>query len=269
MSNPNPYPGPAFAGVGPGAGGPYNRFTPNIAGHPTNGHQANAHQNHTGSHPSFHHQGFSYPAPSQRPVFQNPTLNNQPFRTNTNIAPAVPGNHTSLPYAHTPVSLNPANHLSSSRFPPPPYPPVPPLPFGVSAFQQPFLPQNQAQPSAPRAEITEHVIHQPQDYLPSSNNSIPSQTDQVPHPISKEEGELSEGELDQSPVEKTSLDGDEQKNGQVQVVQPASKTAGKSPDPNHKMGNVLERFNGKSDSAIPTPDNDSISCKALSWLFII
>jgi hypothetical protein len=182
MSNPYP-PTPSFAGAYPGY--PFTTAALRDAGfQPLSG------------GPPVANQSFGYPA-STPPSNPTPAVNAQNFHANAAISHSghpVPPHVPPPPFHVSPAFLK---QFANSSIPPPPYPPVPIPHIGFPQFPPP--PPNFAATSTPFNNFvtSDTPSHPPiQPHIPSPQ-AIPEYL-QPSYIASREEGELSDGELDES-----------------------------------------------------------------------
>jgi hypothetical protein len=181
MSNPYP-PTPSF-------GGSYFRYPDNLT-MPQDGRSHGV----LGAAPPLQ-QGWNNSIPT--PTNAAPAMNTQSFQANAmfpNHTPSVP---PSIPPPPPPFQVAPEffKQFSSSTLPPPPYPPVPIPHVGFPHFPPP--PPNFAATSTPPSNTITNTL-QPHQRATPPISSIPPAGDysQTSNTVPREEGELSDGELD-------------------------------------------------------------------------
>lgn len=143
-----------------------------------------------------------YKGSNTAPTSTNPTpaMNNRSFQTNaaiSNVAHAVPPPILPPPFHVSPELFK---QFANSTLPPPPYPPVPIPPLGFPQFP-PSTPHFAASSTPPNNHLTSNSLsHQkPPPPLHSLHSAPAHQQDSFI--VSREEGELSDGELNETSSE--------------------------------------------------------------------
>ena len=146
-----------------------------------------------------HQNGGGYSVPT--PTFPTPGVNNQNFLANATILSAAHPTPPHLPPPPFQVSADLFKQFANSSLPPPPYPPVPIPHLGLSQFPPPQ--PNFAATSTPPNTFLTNSSHTQQYNPPPLPSTQPSPNyQQNTHVVSREEGELSDGELDASFTER-------------------------------------------------------------------
>ena len=152
--------------------------------------------------PSTRSAGGGPPAPQHRgshtassPTDPRPAMNIQRFQANatiSNTAHAIPPPIPPPPFQVPPHFFN---QFPNSTLPPPPYPPVPIAHLGFAHFPPP--PPNVAATSTPpTVPLRNSSLHQTSPPPSHTSHAAPPRP-QVSHTSTREEGELSDGELDE------------------------------------------------------------------------
>lgn len=185
----NAYPAPPFGGPYPGY--PFNNNNMGVRdGIPSTA---------PGGPPLPHHIG-AYTAST--PTNPSPAMNNHNFRanaaiSNTNTPHPIPPSIPPPPFHVTPDLFRQFAH---SSLPPPPHPPVPIPHLGFPHFPPP--PPNFAVAPTPSNDHQANYSNQYQQHQVSvPSPPVVSQPTQIADIGTREEGELSDGELDESPPE--------------------------------------------------------------------
>jgi hypothetical protein len=148
--------------------------------------------------------GGSYHVPlSANP---SPAVNHQNFHANANtnatISTTLHPHPSHIPPPPPPFHVSPEffKQFSNSNLPPPPYPPVPIPHLGFNQF--PPAPSNFATTSTPPSNTVTNtsVPHQQNPSFPPTNHTQ-LEYQQDSYTVNREEGELSDGELDESSPE--------------------------------------------------------------------
>ncbi len=145
-----------------------------------------------------HQNGGVYSVPT--PTYPIPGVNNQNFLANATISSVAQTVPPHLPPPPFQVSLDLFKQFANSSLPPPPYPPVPIPHLGFSQFPPP--PNFAATSTPPDTLLTNssHTQNNNPPNLPSTQTSPNYQ--QNTYVVSKEEGELTDGESDASSTER-------------------------------------------------------------------
>lgn len=186
MSNPYP-PTPSF-------GGAYNGYHMSDAGARDGGFQTMG--------------GEVPPAPPLRGGYNTATTSNpmptsatnsQSFLANATVSNSAPGVSPSVPTPPFHVPPDFFRRFSHSNLPPPPYPPVPIPHLGFPQFSPSV--QNFAATSAPNNPLLRSSLLPQQESLPTHSPYAAADHQQGPFMVTREEGELSDGELNGSSLD--------------------------------------------------------------------
>ncbi len=139
--------------------------------------------------------GYSVPTAT----YPAPGVNRQHFLANATISSAAHAAPPHLPPPPFQVSPDFFKQFANSSLPPPPYPPVPIPHLGFSQFPPP--PPNFVATSTPPNTFLTSSSHAQQSNLPPLPSTTSPEYQQNTYGVGREEGELSDGELETSSAE--------------------------------------------------------------------